>query len=228
MKLKLSFFIFSFILTSQTWGQEVASPQVVNFDIVGFKIRTTYAEVIKRLANKNFPYTLKQEETAIPEKIRFNYDSECRGDGITVPNMIESCIQSKGEASGWKYVSKMTLVRPLTNENIDIYFTSPQKFNSIYKIVYTNPAPKIIGDSKSFQYQRDLQMKNFFSSVVDKYGKPNASEDTWKDMSLGEASPTLKYYYGGLVLQNSSLYAEDIALCEKAAQASFKSLPLVF
>lgn len=221
-------FLFALTLIFAASPAAAEDPPVQAFDIAGFTLRTTYKDAMNMIENGNLFYQLKSEEQVIPELFRYNYDSECRGQGIVVPRSIESCIQSLAEENGTKYIGKVFLVRPETNEEIVLHFTSPHQFNSIYKIVYTNPASKTIGEGKHFEYQKQLQLTRFWAKVLNKYGKPNAGENLWKNLSLRDASPYLKYSHSGLILHSPYMEAKDKEENEKAAKASFKPLPLDF
>jgi hypothetical protein len=199
---------------------EGTNERVKYFDVAGVMLGQDYKEARKALKERK--YRLSGMEYKIPEYFSFNYDAICRSKNLLVPDTLAACIKGLAKKDKMEYLAKASFKRADTNEDIDIYFTSPLTENKVWKIEYKNDVDKKYGDAKNFQYQRDERRRAFWHFAIMKYGEPNMPPNQWV-MDPEEEFPTsLTAGFGTLVLTNAQQNAFDILETEKEARRQFK------
>lgn len=200
--------------------------RVKYFDIAGVMLEMDYKTVRKVLKERK--YKLTDVEYKIPEYFSFNYDAICRKHDILIPENLKACITGLAKKDKMQYVYKASFKKHDTNEDINVYFTSPVTDNKVYKIEYTNDVNKKYGDSLNFQYQRDERRRAFWYFVLSKYGKPNVEPNQWL-LNVEEELPTgLTATYGKLVLENKKQNAFDILEANQEARRQFQYTDYTF
>lgn len=203
-----------------------SNERVKGFDIAGVMLEMDYKTVRKVLKERK--YKLTDVEYKIPEYFTFNYDSICRKHDIFIPENLKACITGLAKKDKMQYIYRASFKKHDTNEDINVYFTSPITDNKVYKIEYTNDVNKKYGDAKNFQYQREERRRAFWYFVLSKYGKPNVEPNQWV-LNVDEELPTgLTANYGKLVLENKKQNAFDILEANKEARRQFKYTDYTF
>jgi hypothetical protein len=158
---------------------------------------------------------------------RYNLDYECQQNNIFVPDQLEQCIRTLAKNRGLMYASEYHLVRDATGETIDVYFTSNETNNLVWKIEYNNDVNELVGDSDKYESQRQNKILSFWSGVLDKYGSPNSGSDTWLT-SNNAYDPMMTAYYGALELVDNGRYATDAAQNVTDARVNFPAKAYAF
>ena len=196
------------------------------FDISGVMLGMDYKKVREVLKERK--YKLVDIEYKIPEYFSFNYDSICRSYEIFIPENLKACIKGLAKKDKMEYIYKVSFKKHDTNEDINVYFTSPITDNKVFKVEYTNDVNKKYGDAKNFQYQRDERRRAFWYFVLSKYGEPNVEPNQWL-LDVEEELPTgLTAEYGKLTLENKKQQAFDILEANKEARRQFKYTDYTF
>ena len=200
--------------------------RVKAFDISGVMLGMDYKKVREVLKERK--YKLVDIEYKIPEYFSFNYDSICRSYEIFIPENLKACIKGLAKKDKMEYIYKVSFKKHDTNEDINVYFTSPITDNKVFKVEYTNDVNKKYGDAKNFQYQRDERRRAFWYFVLSKYGEPNVEPNQWL-LDVEEELPTgLTAEYGKLTLENKKQQAFDILEANKDARRQFKYTDYTF
>ena len=200
--------------------------RVKAFDISGVMLGMDYKKVREVLKERK--YKLVDIEYKIPEYFSFNYDSICRSYEIFIPENLKACIKGLAKNDKMEYIYKVSFKKHDTNEDINVYFTSPITDNKVFKVEYTNDVNKKYGDAKNFQYQRDERRRAFWYFVLSKYGEPNVEPNQWL-LDVEEELPTgLTAEYGKLTLENKKQQAFDILEANKEARRQFKYTDYTF
>ena len=200
--------------------------RVKAFDISGVMLGMDYKKVREVLKERK--YKLVDIEYKIPEYFSFNYDSICRSYEIFIPENLKACIKGLAKKDKMEYIYKVSFKKHDTNEDINVYFTSPITDNKVFKVEYTNDVNKKYGDAKNFQYQRDERRRAFWYFVLSKYGEPNVEPNQWL-LDVEEELPTgLTAEYGKLTLDNKKQQAFDILEANKEARRQFKYTDYTF
>ena len=200
--------------------------RVKAFDISGVMLGMDYKKVREVLKERK--YKLVDIEYKIPEYFSFNYDSICRSYENFIPENLKACIKGLAKKDKMEYIYKVSFKKHDTNEDINVYFTSPITDNKVFKVEYTNDVNKKYGDAKNFQYQRDERRRAFWYFVLSKYGEPNVEPNQWL-LDVEEELPTgLTAEYGKLTLENKKQQAFDILEANKEARRQFKYTDYTF
>lgn len=200
--------------------------RVKGFDIAGVMLEMSYKKVREVL--KEHKYKFIDVEYKIPEYFTFNYDSICRSHNVFIPENLKACITGLAKKDKMQYVYKASFKKHDTNEDINVYFTSPITDNKVYKIEYTNDVNKKYGDAKNFQYQREERRRAFWYFVLSKYGDPNVEPNQWVLDMEEELQTSLTAQYGKLVLENKKQFAFDVLEADKEARRQFKYTDYTF
>ena len=158
---------------------------------------------------------------------KYTLDYECRQSGIYVPKQLNACINSLARNRGVLYASELHLVRDVTGETIDVYFTSNATNNVVWKIVYKNDVDEIEGDDEKFANQRDKKIWAWWQNVLDKYGNPNSDTDKWVS-SDNAFDPMMTAYYGELELIDCGRQAEDSSMNTQQSTDNFAAKSYAF
>lgn len=200
--------------------------RVKAFDISGVMLGMDYKKVREVLKERK--YKLTDIEYKIPRYFIYNYDSICRNYDIFIPENLNACIKGLAKKDKMEYIYRVSFKKHDTNEDINVFFTSPVTDNKVYKIEYTNDVNKKYGDSENFQYQREERRRAFWYFVLSKYGKPNLEPNQWL-LDIEEEYPTgLTAEYGKLTLENKKQNAFDIMESDKEARRQFKYTDYTF
>ena len=195
--------------------------RVKAFDISGVMLGMDYKKVREVLKERK--YKLVDIEYKIPEYFSFNYDSICRSYEIFIPENLKACIKGLAKKDKMEYIYKVSFKKHDTNEDINVYFTSPITDNKVFKVEYTNDVNKKYGDAKNFQYQRDERRRAFWYFVLSKYGEPNVEPNVEEELPTG-----LTAEYGKLTLENKKQQAFDVLEANKEARRQFKYTDYTF
>jgi hypothetical protein len=202
---------------------------VADFDIAGIMLGMDFDEV-KFIAAVDGLYTERPKNSvvySIHPDWKYNLDYECRQQKIYAPAALEKCINSLARNRGVLYASELHLVRDVTGETIDVFFTSNATDNVVWKIVYRNDTDEIEGDAEKFENQRDKKTMYWWQNVVDKYGAPNAGNSRWAS-SDNSFDPMMTAYSGELELIDCGKHTEDGALNVQHSQDNFAAKPYAF
>ena len=202
---------------------------VASFDIAGVMLGMTFDDVHILFANGGL-YAPRANDAVvytITPDWRYNLDYECRQQNIFVPDQLEQCIRTLAQNRGLMYASEYHLVRELTGETIDVFFTSNATDNKVWRIEYNNDVNEMEGTAQKFEDQRQKKILTFWSGVVDKYGVPNSGTDKWMS-SNNSYDPMMTAYYGALELIDNGRYADDAAVNVRDARENFPSKPYAF
>ena len=214
----------SYSINAGSWPRAVES-----FDIAGIMLGMGFDDVRTLFADGGL-YAPRQNDAVvytISPDWRYNLDYECRQQNIFVPDQLEQCIRTLAQNRGLLYASEYHLVRELTGETIDVYFTSNATDNVVWRILYNNDVNEVEGDAAKFADQRQKKILNFWSGVVDKYGTPNSGTDKWLT-SNNAYDPMMTAYYGALELVDNGRYANDAAANVSGARENFPAKPYAF
>ncbi len=206
------------------------SKEVSNFDISGVFLGMPFEEVQNIFYKGKSLYDPRKDNSIIytmHNDWKYNFDYECREQGIYVPDELEKCIKTYAVNRGVLYASQMHLVRPETGESIDIYFTSNATNNVVWRIVYNNDVNELQGSAEKFENQRQKKILAFWQNVLDKYGAPNSGNDKWIT-SANSYEPMMTAYYGSLDLVDMGRNASDAAQNVKTARENFQAKPYSF
>ena len=202
---------------------------VGSFDIAGIMLGMTFDDVYTLFSDGGL-YAPRPDNAVIytiAPDWRYNLDYECRQQNVFVPDQLEQCIRTLAKNRGLMYASEYHLVRDLTGETIDVYFTSNSTNNIVWKVEYNNDVNDIDGAAEKFENQRQKKILSFWASVLDKYGAPNSGTDKWLT-SNNSYDPMMTAYYGALELVDNGIYAADAAQNVTDARVNFPSKPYAF
>ena len=202
---------------------------VADFDIAGIMLGMDFDEV-KFIAAVDGLYTERPKNSvvySIHPDWKYNLDYECRQQKIYAPAALEKCINSLARNRGVLYASELHLVRDITGETIDVFFTSNATDNVVWKIVYRNDTDEIESYTEKFENQRDKKTMYWWQNVVDKYGAPNAGNSRWAS-SDNSFDPMMTAYSGELELIDCGKHTEDGALNAQHSQDNFAAKPYAF
>ena len=214
----------SYSINAGAWPRAVES-----FDIAGIMLGMSFDDVRTLFADGGL-YAPRANDAVvytIAPDWRYNLDYECRQQGIFVPDQLEQCIRSLAQNRGLMYASEYHLVRELTGETIDVFFTSNATDNVVWRVEYNNDVNDIEGDADKFADQRQKKILTFWSGVIDKYGTPNSGTDKWLT-SNNSYDPMMTAYYGALELLDNGRYANDAAANVSGAREHFHAKPYAF
>lgn len=202
---------------------------VANFDIAGIMLGMPFEDVVTLFADGGLyaPRPNNAIVYTIAPEWRYNLDYECQQQKIFVPDQLEQCIRTLAKNRGLMYASEYHLVRPSTGETIDVYFTSNETNNLVWKIEYNNDVDELVGDSEKYESQRENKILAFWSGILDKYGAPNSGTDTWLT-SNNAYDPMMTAYYGALELVDNGRYANDAAKNVSDARVNFPAKAYAF
>lgn len=202
---------------------------VSGFDIAGIMLGMNFDEA-QLVARENGLYTNRPKDSVVysmhPDW-KYNLDYECRRSGVYVPAKLNACINSLARNRGVLYAAELHLVRNVTGETIDVYFTSNATDNVVWKIVYKNDVDEIEGDAEKFANQRDKKIWSWWQNVLDKYGNPNSGTDKWVS-SDNAYDPMMTAYYGELELVDCGRMTEDNAANMQSATDNFAAKSYAF
>ena len=202
---------------------------VAGFDIAGIMLGMSFEEA-QLVARENGLYINRPKNSVIysmhPDW-KYNLDYECRRNGVYAPAKLDACINSLARNRGVMYASELHLVRSITGETIDVYFTSNATDNVAWKIVYKNDVDEMEGDAEKFANQRDKKIWAWWQNVLDKYGNPNADTDKWVS-SDNAYDPMMTAYYGELELIDCGRRTEDNAANMQSATDNFVAKSYAF
>ncbi len=218
------------ITTSPNSLNPGAMPAAVSgFDIAGIMLGMTFDDVYTLFADGGLyaPRTNDAVVYTIPADWRYNLDYECRETGVFMPAQLEQCIRTLAKNRGLMYAAEYHLVRATTGETIDVYFTSNETDNRVWRIEYNNDVDDTMGDDDMFENQRQKKILSFWSGVVDKYGTPNSGTDKWVS-STNSYDPMMTAYYGALELIDNGRYATDAAKNVTDARVNFPAKAYAF
>lgn len=219
-----------FSTTSSNSLNEGAMPaNVSSFDIAGIMLGMSFDDVRTLFADGGLyaPRTNNAVVYTIAPDWRYNLDYECQQQNIFIPAQLEQCVRTLAKNRGLMYASEYHLVRDLTGETIDIYFTSNATDNVVWRIEYNNDVNDVMGDGDKFEDQRQKKILSFWASVLDKYGAPNSGEDKWIS-SNNSYDPMMTAYYGALELVDNGRYANDAAQNVTESRMNFPAKPYAF
>ena len=202
---------------------------VGDFDIAGIMLGMSFDEA-QMVARENGLYVNRPKNSVVysmHKDWRYNLDYECRQQKIYVPAQLEKCINSLARNRGVLYAAELHLVREITGETIDVYFTSNATDNVVWKIVYKNDANEEEGADEKFGNQRDKKIMAWWQNVLEKYGAPNADSDKWAS-SDNAYDPLMTAYYGELELVDCGRQAEDSTANIQQAMDNFAAKPYAF
>ncbi len=202
---------------------------VADFDIAGIMLGMSFDEV-QFVAAADGLYAERPKNSvvySIHPDWKYNLDYECRRMKIYAPAALEKCINSFARNRGVLYASELHLVRGVTGETIDVFFTSNATDNVVWKIVYKNDTDEIEGDAEKFENQRNKKTMYWWQNVVDKYGIPNAGASRWAS-SDNSFDPMMTAYFGELELIDCGKHTEDSTLNVQQAQDNFAAEPYAF
>ena len=200
-----------------------------DFDIAGIMLGMTFDEA-QMVARENGLYVNRPKNSVVysmHKDWRYNLDYECRQQKIYVPAQLEKCINSLARSRGVLYASELHLVRDVTGETIDVYFTSNATDNLVWKIVYKNDANEEEGADEKFENQKNKKIMAWWQNVLEKYGAPNADSDKWAS-SDNAFDPMMTAYYGELELVDCGRQAEDSSRNIQQAMDNFAAKPYAF
>lgn len=202
---------------------------VAEFDIAGIMLGMTFDEV-QFVATADGLYAERPKNSVVysmhPDW-KYNLDYECRRMKIYAPAALEKCINSLARNRGVLYASELHLVRNVTGETIDVFFTSNATDNVVWKIVYKNDTSEIEGDAEKFENQRDKKTMYWWQNVIDKYGVPNSGTTRWAS-SDNSFDPMMSAYSGELELIDCGKHTEDSTLNVQQSQENFAAKPYAF
>ena len=207
-----------------------AEPAAVGgFDIAGIMLGMGFEDV-QMVARENGLYSPRPRDSVvykIHSDWKYNLDYECRQQKIYAPEKLERCIRSLARSRGLLYAGELHLVRDLTGETIDVFFTSNATNNVVWKIVYKNDVDEEEGENEKFANQRSKKIMKWWQGVLDKYGIPNAESDKWAS-SDNAYDPLMTAYYGELDLVDCGRFSEDETRNIQGAQDNFAIKPYAF
>lgn len=202
---------------------------VQRFDIAGIMLGMTF-DAVQLVARENGLYTNRPKDSVVysmHSDWKYSLDYECRRNGIYAPAKLDACINSLARNRGVMYASELHLVRNVTGETIDVYFTSNATNNVVWKIVYKNDVDEVEGDAEKFANQRDKKIWAWWQNVLDKYGNPNSDTDKWVS-SDNAFDPMMTAYYGELELVDCGHQVEDSAINIQSATDNFAAKSYAF
>ena len=205
------------------------SVPVANFDIAGIMLGMPFEDVVTLFADGGLyaPRPNNAIVYTIAPEWRYNLDYECQQQKIFIPDQLEQCIRTLAKNRGLMYASEYHLVRASTGETIDVYFTSNETNNLVWKIEYNNDVDELVGDSEKYESQRENKILSFWAGIMDKYGAPNSGTDTWLT-SNNAYDPMMTAYYGALELVDNGRYANDAAKNVTDARVNFPAKAYAF
>lgn len=216
-------------MSSHILNDGATPANVSSFDIAEIMLGMTFDEVHTLFANGGLyaPRTTDAVVYTIAPEWRYNLDYECQQQNIFVPEQLEQCIRTLAKNRGLMYASEYHLVRELTGETIDVYFTSNATNNTVWRIEYNNDVDELDGEGEKFEDQRQKKILSFWAGVLDKYGAPNSGSDTWIS-SNNAYDPIMTAYYGALELIDSGRHANDAAQNVVDARINFPAKSYAF
>lgn len=216
-------------VSSNTLNEGAMPVNVSSFDIAGVMLGMSFDDVRILFSNGGLyaPRGTDAVVYTIAPDWRYNLDYECQQQGIFIPAQLEQCIRTLAKNRGLMYASEYHLVRDLTGETIDVYFTSNETDNVVWRVEYNNDVDDIDGDGDKFENQRQKKILSFWSGVLDKYGAPNSGDDKWIS-SNNSYNPMMTAYYGALELVDNGRYANDAAKNVTDARMNFPAKAYAF
>ena len=202
---------------------------VAGFDIAGIMLGMSFDDV-QFVVSADGLYTERQKNSVVysmHSDWKYNLDYECRRQKIYAPAQLEKCINSLARNRGVLYASELHLVRNVTGETIDVFFTSNATDNVVWKVVYKNDTNEVEGDAEKFENQRDKKTMYWWQNVIDKYGVPNSGTARWAS-SDNSFDPMMSAYSGELELIDCGKYTEDSSLNVQQSQDNFAAEPYAF
>ena len=209
---------------------DASAKNVADFDIAGIMLGMSFEDVQTLFREKSSLYTPRKQNSiiyAIHKDWKYNLDYECRQQGVVIPEKLEQCIRTAAKNRGLMYAAEYHLVRPVTGETIDVYFTSNASDNQVWRIEYNNDVDILEGNSEKFENQRHKKILAFWQSVLEKYGTPNSGTDKWAS-SDNAYEPTMTAYYGSLELIDNGRRAMDESKNIQQARENFQAKSYAF
>ncbi len=200
-----------------------------SFDIAGIMLGMTFEDA-QMVAREPGLYRNREKDSvvySIHTDWKYNLDYECRQNKIYMPAKLDKCIKTLARSRGVMYASELHLVRDVTGETIDVYFTSNATDNVVWKIVYKNDAGEEEGADEKFENQKNKKIMAWWQNVLEKYGAPNAGDDRWVS-SDNAFDPLMTAYYGELELVDCGRQADDSATNIHQAAYNFIAKPYAF
>lgn len=215
--------------SSHTLNDGATLANVSSFDIAGIMLGMTFDDVHMLFSNGGLyaPRATDAVVYTIAPEWRYNLDYECQQQNIFVPDQLENCIRTLAKNRGLMYASEYHLVRELTGETIDVYFTSNATDNKVWRIEYNNDVDELDGEGPKFEDQRQKKILSFWAGVLDKYGAPNSGTDKWVS-SNNAYDPIMTAYYGALELVDNGRHANDAAQNVTDARVNFPAKTYAF
>ena len=112
--------------TTATLNEGAIPANVSSFDIAGIMLGMSFDDVRTLFADGGLyaPRATDAIVYTIAPDWRYNLDYECEQQGIFVPDQLEQCVRTLAKNRGLMYASEYHLVRNVTGETIDVFFTS--------------------------------------------------------------------------------------------------------
>ncbi|MBE6467138.1 MAG: hypothetical protein E7004_00900 [Alphaproteobacteria bacterium] len=168
------------------------------FDISGVMLKMNLNQVERTMANRGFQKI--NAEYTIPNFIKWRNEEDCRIQGITGYERMQSCVKTLAKKAGHEYIFHIKYAKFDSKEEIDVYLTSNFTENKVHKIEYRSRIAAITGNSPKAVYIRNLKIYDFWKKINQKFGDPdNKKNVTW---GLGGNKPFLKAATGYLLLDD--------------------------
>ncbi len=195
---------------------------VSKFRLVGLRLKSDTESVYDDLTELG--YSLQRVEKSIPLFRTTIYDETCRKkNGLTILDDIRKCILEYAESDEAHYVFRETYERALSRETVQVYYTSPDTGNLVYKIIYRNLGDHSLNSSRKNMAKKLQRQKDFWDLMFDTYGLPDENEKLlWgnEETIYMKANMHGSAYDAYVVMEDRLIQDKDY----EAAQKEFQTL----
>ncbi len=209
------------MLAEKLKANSLSRHDVSKFSLVGLRFGDDSETVYEQLYELG--YALQKVEKSIPLFRTTVYDEKCRQNGLVIVDDIRKCILSYAEDDEAHYVFRETYTRALSRETVQVYYTSPDTGNVVYKIIYQNRGDHSLNSSRKNLAKKMQRQKDFWDLMFDTYGLPDDNNKIlWGDgeTKYMQANMRGSAYDAYVVMEDRLIQDKDF----EAAQKEFETL----
>ncbi len=210
------------MLAEKMKARSLMRHDVSKFTLVGLRFGYDTETVFEELSELG--YSLQRVEKSIPLFRTTVYDEICRKKkGLSIVSDIRKCILDYAESDETHYVFRETYNRALSRETVQVYYSTPQTGNVVYKIVYQNLGDHSLNSSRKNMAKKMQRQKDFWDLMFETYGLPDENDKIlWGDSETVYMKALMQgsAYDAYVVMEDRLIQDKDF----EAAQKEFATL----